>query len=186
MRENSKTISCLAGHRVKQFEKEIRRYLKKIPDPVIDTGAEFISTSTLHVYIFKNILDTMYLDLEEDEFPFMHILIYSYIFTLRNLKTDTYIASCEDEYEDLMKMVNNHDVVTLYIYDDKFLHKPENPFCEIFCAVNKKRSAVIPMSFSKNLGLTYPEWFKDELEYKQKVEVGIDFDLIERVKMVMS
>ena len=178
-------IQNLSDFKIKKFEKEIRRYLRKIPEPFFEYNNETISGSTFHAYLFRDLIDIRYKDLEIHDFPIEHILIYSRMLTLRNLKNDIYTPLFEDEYEDFMQIVSDYSCVILHIYDKKFLHKPSNPFCEIFCAVNKNKPAIVPMSFSINIGEFYPRWFVDKLEKHEKVEVGIDFKLLEKVKIAM-
>lgn len=182
-------IKSFHDHRVKKFEKEIRRYLKKKSQVnfVLEETGEVIEPHSFHAYMFKSMVERMYSRMEEKSFPFHAILMYAQIHTLRDLKTDSFEYPYSDEYDLYLEMIKNYDIITISVYDDKFLHRPEIPYWDVWCAVNKKRKAIIPMKFSKDLSKLYPNWFYEgELVALNKSDGDIDFDLLERVKLVMS
>ena len=189
MTDNIKTIACITEHRVKKFEKEIRRHLKKMSrvNFVLEGTNEILESHSFHAYMFKGVVDKIYRESDEKKFPFHLLLMYAQLHALRNLKTDTYESPHADDWALYLDMVNNYDFITLSVYDERFLHKPEQSYWDIACAVNKKREAIIPMRFSRDLSELYPNWFEEgELVTHNKIEVGIDLDLIEKIKMVMS
>lgn len=175
---SSTTVTNLYGHRLKKFEKEIRRFLHKNACP---------EGSAFNAYIFKTMVDKIYNmgeGLFEEQFP--AVALYSRIFTLRNLKTDTYIPKHNDEYKDFLELINNYTCFTLHIYNHKFLHKPENAYCRIVCAINKNKKNIIPIQFSANLSIDYPRWFNVNLVKYNKIDGIINSDLIEGIEMALS
>jgi len=186
---NSINIKSILDYKVKRFEKEIRRHLKKMSEVnfIIEGTNEILDANSFHAYMFKSIVDGIYNSTENEHFPFHMLLIYAQIFTLRNLKTDEYHSPFDDNFDLYMDMIDKNEFISLSIYDQNFLHKPDSPFISIACAVNKKRKNIIPLQFSKDISKIYPEWFKDgEIEIHKKVEVGVDFDLIEKINLALK
>lgn len=182
-------IKSLHDHRVKKFEKKIRRYLKKKSQVnfVLEETGQVIETHFFHAYVFKSMVERMYSHTEEKSFPFHKILMYAQIHTLRDLKTDSFESPYSDEYDLYLDMVKNYDIITISVYDEKFLRRPDSPYWDVFCAVNEKRKAIIPLKFSKDLSKLYPNWFHEgELVALNKSDSDINFDLLERVKLAMS
>jgi hypothetical protein len=179
-------IKSLCEHRIKKFEKEIRRYFSRQPEFQIEDNGQIITSSTYHIYLFKNVLDNIYSSGDHTEFPIELFFIYGNMFTHRNIKTDIYIPHGEDDIESINFIIDNHECLVLWVYDEKFPHKPENPFLRVTCAVNTKKRLIVPMQFSDNLSHVYPKWFEGKLIQDVRPEVGVDFNLIERIKEAMS
>jgi len=180
-------IKSLEQHKIKRFEKEIRRYLKNQPEFSCEHQGQIITSSTYHIYVFKGILDKMYRESGTDkDFPFDILMFYSNIFTNRNLKTNAYEPKGDDDMETIDYIIDNHQILAMWIYDEKFPYKPENFWCRIACAINPKKRIIVPMQFSINLSMEYPDWFDGKLTESTPPEVGVDFDLIERIKIVME
>lgn len=180
----------IAGQRTKKFEREIRRYLKSLPEFSFEENGIFHTSSTAHLYLFNSILDVMHKRndcIEKDTFPLMTIILYSYIHTHRNLNTDKLISKSEYMEEEIDALIAKHECVILWIYDSKFLHKPDQPFLRIICAINKNRKVIVPMQFSEDASKLYPKWFRESLKQKSiKKEDGLDHELLEMVKYVLS
>ena len=188
MASSVKTIANFADHKLKKFEKEIRRYFKSISKMhfILEEGGQPVESNSFHAYMFKNTVDSIYKDSKEKRFPFHMLLTYAQIFTLRNLKTNCFESPFEDDYHTFLDMLN-YDFITLSVYDNKFLHNPKKSYWDIACAANKTKKTIVPIQFSKDLSGLYPNWFEEgDLVVHNKIEVGVDLNLINKIKEVMK
>lgn len=184
---NNKKIAILEGHRVKKFEKEIRRFLETVTEYRAVSNETDYTMRTYPIYLFKHVLDLMHEeDLHSGQFPIEHIIVLGTIFTLRNLKTNTYQPKSEYMQEEVSHIIDNHESLSIWIYDAGFLHKPHDPALLINCAINKKKRGIIPIQYNMDMSLFYPKWFKEPLRKRKEIEVGKDFEIIDIINKALE
>lgn len=186
---SSLKITSLKSFKIKKYEKEIRRYLSKMTNIqfLIENTNEVLDSCAFHAYMFKSAVDHIYEFSTETRFPFHMLLIYASLFARRNLKTDSFESPYEDDYDLYLELVKNYDFITLSVYDEKTLFKPPRSYWDICCAVNKKREAIVPIKFSRDLSALYSKWFHEgELVQHNKVDVGEDLELINKLNIVLG